>query len=634
MAIKPYEFTEDIATLPDQGLLEQFVRDADTQAFTQIVQRYQSLVMSVCHRVLGRTADADDAFQATFLALALRPHSIRQCRSLTAWLYAVAFRTSQRLIRVRKRKAMLPIPDGTPSVDPCPDEAVMSNVDLMTLDEELNQLPQKYRDVLVMTCFAGQSSQQIADQLQETKGAIDGRIRQAKILLKSRLMRRGIEITAITAAISLSENVSAASPEILNNTIHLGSRLLGNVSLSAAKLAHPELLRLESLLKPELTVMTTRMIASVAVGLALSVGVISLSVSQLIADESAAETQPSGAESSTSTGEKSSVEKTAPADTKAEVAEVTKPAVSSEPESAGDVMPAATDFGGFSSINKRDTEQRYIELLAKPGPELSFPGPAPILEVLQSVSERMSESESVAIVPDQQALNDASVNTLNLADLMVTDFRAPEGMPIQDILDAVFDQTREPKLDYVIRNQRIVITTAEAAASEENMLNRVYPVRRSLEILRAAAAQEESGSVELTRPSAGTTSRNQPGGLGGGVGFGGGLFQFGGIGALGEGTETQPPQNAGVAGVGAVPDRPGIPRTIPHGPQKAEAALLELIISMTSPPHQWYDIDGEGGRISITGNMMMVRQSLRGHRAVVEVLELLEEGARQAESVR
>ena len=39
--------------------------------------------------------------------------------------------------------------------------------DLAALDEELDQFPEKYRDVLVMSYFARQSSQEIADQLHE-----------------------------------------------------------------------------------------------------------------------------------------------------------------------------------------------------------------------------------------------------------------------------------------------------------------------------------------------------------------------------------------------------------------------------------------------------------------------------------
>lgn len=76
-----------VGILADNVLLSRFVLDSDETAFAEIVRRHGSLVMAVCRRVVGQAADADDAFQATFLALAHRPRSVRQCRSLTGSMY-------------------------------------------------------------------------------------------------------------------------------------------------------------------------------------------------------------------------------------------------------------------------------------------------------------------------------------------------------------------------------------------------------------------------------------------------------------------------------------------------------------------------------------------------------------------
>ncbi len=62
-----------------------------------------------------------------------------------------------------------PLTDQIPAAEPDPLDVIAQASDLATLDEELNQLPQKYRDVLVMSYFAQHTNQEIADQLNESK---------------------------------------------------------------------------------------------------------------------------------------------------------------------------------------------------------------------------------------------------------------------------------------------------------------------------------------------------------------------------------------------------------------------------------------------------------------------------------
>src|SRR5271155_2458951 len=105
----------------DGQLLEGFAQRREAAAFETLVERHGPMVLGVCRRVLHQVHDAEDAFQATFLALARKAGTISKTDSVGGWLYRVAYRLA---IRLKARAAplpaeelpLLPLPGGEPLV--------------------------------------------------------------------------------------------------------------------------------------------------------------------------------------------------------------------------------------------------------------------------------------------------------------------------------------------------------------------------------------------------------------------------------------------------------------------------------------------------------------------------------------
>src|SRR5262245_21576801 len=93
----------DAGTIADAELLDRFVCTGDQAAFELLVWRHGRLVWNVCRRMLAPDRDAaEDASQATFLALASRASRVRDGEAISGWLHRVAVRVSLDLLASRR----------------------------------------------------------------------------------------------------------------------------------------------------------------------------------------------------------------------------------------------------------------------------------------------------------------------------------------------------------------------------------------------------------------------------------------------------------------------------------------------------------------------------------------------------
>lgn len=173
----------------DDELLDRFLDGRDEQAFAEIVERHGPMVFGVCLRLLSHRQSAEDAFQATFLTLVKKGHTIRQRRSLSFWLYRVAYRLSlsqrSRLNRHPEQSLTEEIPVNDPH------DAAWHEI-RATVDAELHRLPPRYRSVMILCALEGKTYDEAARELGCPKGTVAIRLLRAREILKRRLVRRGL----------------------------------------------------------------------------------------------------------------------------------------------------------------------------------------------------------------------------------------------------------------------------------------------------------------------------------------------------------------------------------------------------------------------------------------------------------
>ncbi len=270
---------DTIMELPDATLLERFAQQRDEAAFAELVERHGPMVRATCVRVLGRSPDIDDAFQAVFLVLARKVGDISHRQLLGPWLYTVALRTARKALALRQRRRTRER-TGTAMPEPAARAETPSPDWLGLIDDLLEGLPAKHRDPIVLCDLQGVGRSEAAEQLGIPEGTLSSRLARGRELLRKQLLRRGVVVGAVALAMGLASQASAdVPPSLVASTVHAaahGATSPAVASLTQGVLQAMKYAKLKSML-----------IVAVALLVCLGAGVAALT--QLIAQPAAAQ---------------------------------------------------------------------------------------------------------------------------------------------------------------------------------------------------------------------------------------------------------------------------------------------------------------------------------------------------------
>jgi HlyD family secretion protein len=262
--------------LSDAQLLKRFAAQRDEAAFELLLWRHGPMVLGVCRRLVPDAHAAEDAFQATFLALVRRADSICEGAAVGSWLYRVAYRVSLRLRAELAKRAGRERPDVellavAPGEEPGGDEF------RRVLDEEVSRLPERWRAAFVLCCLEGKTGAEAARELRCPPGTVSSRLTRARDRLRRRLARRGLApVTGALAAALAGEAPAVPLPAPLvaatlkaSLRFSTGQTAGGGLSAQAVTLAEG-VLRAMSVTKARLLALLLLLLGALATGGALT----------------------------------------------------------------------------------------------------------------------------------------------------------------------------------------------------------------------------------------------------------------------------------------------------------------------------------------------------------------------------
>ncbi|HWT66999.1 MAG TPA: RNA polymerase sigma factor [Terracidiphilus sp.] len=169
-------------------------RSGDHQAFAHLYFQHKRRIYSLCLRMVGNPAEAEDLTQEAFLQLHRKIATFRGDSAFSTWLHRLAVNVV--LMHLRKKglaltsldEAMEPTRDDTPAKSfGAPDLALTGSIDRLALERAVANLPAGYRLVFVLHDVEGYEHNEIAAMLDCSIGNSKSQLHKARLKLRDAL---------------------------------------------------------------------------------------------------------------------------------------------------------------------------------------------------------------------------------------------------------------------------------------------------------------------------------------------------------------------------------------------------------------------------------------------------------------
>jgi len=184
--------------LADPTFLVSWIKKAkkgDLESYQKIYDAFARKVLNFIYRMVSSVEEAEDLTQETFIAVYKKLGSLKDNDKFEPWLFRIARNFVYQRYRARS-PASVPIDaldeEGKPVTQLIdqrknPDEAYQAGELEDVVQKEIDNLPEKYREVFVLSAIQHLSYQEIADITDRSLPSIKTDIHRARLEIRRRI---------------------------------------------------------------------------------------------------------------------------------------------------------------------------------------------------------------------------------------------------------------------------------------------------------------------------------------------------------------------------------------------------------------------------------------------------------------
>ncbi len=190
-----------VNNLTDEQLVEQAVNE-NSEAFGEIVKRWERKIFALCFGMLSREDEARDAAQETFISAYKSLKNFRGDAKVSSWLHRIAVNQCLTVKRRAKTRSESFLDDENNTEEKVfvapsrlsPSRTTEQNERLKIIRQAVNSLPADLRQIVVMKEFEEMTFQEISDALDLPLSTIKSRLYTALKQLRMKLERIPMEV--------------------------------------------------------------------------------------------------------------------------------------------------------------------------------------------------------------------------------------------------------------------------------------------------------------------------------------------------------------------------------------------------------------------------------------------------------